>query len=438
MTEVLNKEQIISRLQELVTSEQIDLDADHLKKASEDFYRKYPQAHQIYTAARPVAIVYPNNTAEVAQILKYANEQGINVIARTGNSSIERGLESAREPHIIVDGSHLNKIVQLDVENQQLTAQAGLPLVIAEKYLNDKHLTTGHLPQSQPLADFGGLVATRSIGQLSTYYGGIEDLLVGLEAVMADGTIIRIKNEPRRSVGPDLRHLFLGSEGALAFITEVTVKVFPYLPQNYHYLAYNVATMRAGFQILRQVMVNGYKPSIIRLYDPVDWSQYFPENKQPILIFRSEGPKKISDATAQGIQEIVQKSSQVPPIQPLEPIIDWFQNLTWDQTNVDQEVQQMQKLPYVGFTTEIAAPWSTVADIFEAVTTRVKQEIPNLLGIGGHSSHSYVNGTNIYFVYAFKVVDVAPEEEMARYHDPLNKTRIRQFIPLIKKAVSLF
>ncbi|MCT6806991.1 MAG: FAD-binding oxidoreductase, partial [Bombilactobacillus sp.] len=283
MTEALNKEQIISRLQELVTSKQIDLDADHLKKASEDFYRKYPQAHQIYTAARPVAIVYPNNTAEVARILKYANEQGINVIARTGNSSIERGLESAREPHIIVDGSHLNKIVQLDVENQQLTAQAGLPLVIAEKYLNDKHLTTGHLPQSQPLADFGGLVATRSIGQLSTYYGGIEDLLVGLEAVMADGTIIRIKNEPRRSVGPDLRHLFLGSEGALAFITEVTVKVFPYWPQNYHYLAYNVATMRAGFQILRQVMVNGYKPSIIRLYDPVDWSQYFPENKQPIL-----------------------------------------------------------------------------------------------------------------------------------------------------------
>lgn len=426
MTEVLNREQIISRLQELVTSEQIDLDADHLKKASEDFYRKYPQAHQIYTAARPVAIVYPNNTAEVARILKYANDQRINVIARTGNSSIERGLESAREPHIIVDGSHLNKIVQLDVENQQLTVQAGLPLVIAEKYLNDNHLTTGHLPQSQPLADFGGLVATRSIGQLSTYYGGIEDLLVGLEAVMADGTIIRIKNEPRRSVGPDLRHLFLGSEGALAFITEVTVKVFPYLPQNYHYLAYNVATMRAGFQILRQVMVNGYKPSIIRLYDPVDWSQYFPENKQPILIFRSEGPKKISDATAQGIQEIVQKSSQVTPIQPLEPIIDWFQNLTWDQTNVDQEVQQMQKSPYVGFTTEIAAPWSTVADIFEAVTTRVKQEIPNLLGIGGHSSHSYVNGTNIYFVYAFKVADVAPEEEMARYHDPLNKIIVEE------------
>lgn len=54
------------------------------------------------------------------------------MIARISNFSIELDLESAREPHIIVDGSHLNKIVQLDVENQQLTAQAGLPLVIAE------------------------------------------------------------------------------------------------------------------------------------------------------------------------------------------------------------------------------------------------------------------------------------------------------------------
>ena len=94
-----------------------------------------------------------------------------------------------------------------------------------EKLANEKGLTTGHSPQSSPLAHLGGLVATRSIGQFSTYYGGIEDMLCGLGAILPNGETVRIKNAPRRSAGPDLRHFFLGSEGAWAFMTEITVKL---------------------------------------------------------------------------------------------------------------------------------------------------------------------------------------------------------------------
>ena len=62
--------------------------------------------------------------------------------------------------------------------------------------------TMNHCPQSQPLACLGGLTATRSIGQFSTYYGGIEDLVCGLEAVLPNGEVVRIRNVPRRSAGP--------------------------------------------------------------------------------------------------------------------------------------------------------------------------------------------------------------------------------------------
>ncbi|MBW6098749.1 FAD-binding protein [Escherichia coli] len=72
----------------------------------------------------------------------------------------------------------------------------------AENALREKGYTTGHSPQSKPLAQMGGLVATRSIGQFSTLYGAIEDMVVGLEAVLADGTVTRIKNVPRRAAGP--------------------------------------------------------------------------------------------------------------------------------------------------------------------------------------------------------------------------------------------
>ncbi|WP_171025047.1 FAD-binding protein [Lacticaseibacillus zeae] len=321
----------------------------------------------------------------------------------------------------------LNQILKFDPEDMQLTVQAGVPLKQAEDWLNEKGYTTGHLPQSQPLADFGGLVATRSIGQLSTLYGGIEDMVVGLEAVMPDGRIVRIKNVPRRSVVPNIRHVFIGNEGSLAFITEVTVKLVPYLPDTYHYLAYTVDTMREGFHLLRDIVATGYRPSVIRLYDAQDWSQFYPKHaEKPVLIFRTEGPQPLSDATAGAIKSMVEASDQTQPYEPLDEIIDWFKHLTWTQKEVDAEVNQLEKTPLVGFTTEVAANWHEIVNIFEAVTARVKKEIPNLCGIGGHSSHSYVNGTNLYFVYAFIDAEDDPAGEMARYHDPINKIIVEE------------
>ena len=116
--------------------------------------------------------------------------------------------------------------------DMQVTCQCGVPLQDLDDMLREQGLTTGHSPQSKPLAQMGGLVATRSIGQFSTLYGGIEDMVVGLEVVFPNGKICRIKNVPRRAVGPDIRHIVIGNEGALCYITEVTVKMFKYQPNN--------------------------------------------------------------------------------------------------------------------------------------------------------------------------------------------------------------
>ena len=83
----------------------------------------------------------------------------------------------------------MNKIVSIDIENMQATVQCGVPLQVLDDQLREQGYTTGHSPQSKPIAQLGGLVATRSIGQLSTLYGGIEDMVVGVEAVFPDGGI---------------------------------------------------------------------------------------------------------------------------------------------------------------------------------------------------------------------------------------------------------
>lgn len=89
------------------------------------------------------------------------------------------------------------------------------------------HLTVGHWPQSMALSTVGGWVACRGAGQYSTRYGKIEDLVVGLDVVLADGTLIHTGGAPRAAHGPDLTQLFVGSEGTLGIIVGVHLRARP-------------------------------------------------------------------------------------------------------------------------------------------------------------------------------------------------------------------
>ena len=78
----------------------------------------------------------------------------------------------------------------------------------------------------------------------------------------------------------------------------------------------------------------------------------------------------------------------------------------------------------MGFTTEVSGCWSCIHEIYESVINRIRTEFAHaddITMLGGHSSHSYQNGTNMYFVYDYNVVDCKPEEEIDKYHNPLNK-----------------
>src|SRR5690625_7254549 len=97
----------------------------------------------------------------------------------------------------------MKKIIHLDEDNLTVTAQSGVILRDLETYLKQNNYTGGHFPQSIELAQLGGLVSTRSSGQFSTKYGNIEDLLLGLEAVLPTGEFIRFIDVLRCSVGPD-------------------------------------------------------------------------------------------------------------------------------------------------------------------------------------------------------------------------------------------
>src|SRR3984957_18867637 len=226
----LNRESIVAAMTELLGPDAVETGDEQLKAASVDRFKKSTAVHGIYDGPIPAAIVYPGSTADVAAILRFAEQNLVNVVPRTGRTATEGGLETVVEDSLVVDGSRLNAILSVDPVDMMATVQCGVGLQHLEDTVRAQGLTTGHSPQSKPLAQLGGLVATRSIGQFSTLYGGIEDLVVGLEAVFPGGQVARIKNVPRRAAGPDIRHIVIGSEGALCFITEVPAKLFPYHP----------------------------------------------------------------------------------------------------------------------------------------------------------------------------------------------------------------
>jgi alkyldihydroxyacetonephosphate synthase len=428
----LNRRSIVAEMTELLGPGAVETGNEQLKAASVDRFKKYTAVHGIYDGPIPAAIVYPSCTADVAAILRFAEENLVNVVPRTGRTATEGGLETVVEDSLVVDGSRMNTILSIDSVDMMATVQCGVGLQELEDILRAQGLTTGHSPQSKPLAQLGGLVATRSIGQFSTLYGGIEDMVVGLEAVFPGGQVTRIKNVPRRAAGPDIRHIVIGSEGALCFITEVTVKLFRYRPQNNRYFGFLVADFADGVDALRELITAGYRPSVCRVYSPEDARQHFADFYQgrSVVVFVAEGPKGIVEATAAAIEELF--AGRIHQRVESSRIERWFENLNWGQDQIDAEQSTMLEHSHLGYTTEVSVNWSQVSNLFDAVMARIRGEFPradDLTMLGAHSSHSYQTGTNLYFVYDY-TINCSPREEIEIYHKPLNAIIVEEALRL--------
>ncbi len=407
----MDKKLLISGLQALVGDGRVLTDEETILAASKDYigFRSYERFDGIFNVPRAACVVKPKCTEDVSKVLAYLNENKVDVVPRTGGSSVTMGLEP-QCGGVILDGSDMNEVLELNETDMWITVRCGTPMAYIEDYLQARGYTTGHSPQSLPMAHVGGLIATRSIGQFSTLYGGIEDIVLGLEAVLADGTVVRIKNNPRRSVGPDLRHMFIGSEGMLGFITEATLKFHKYRPETRWMNAYGIRGMKNGLDFIRRLMTDGYRPAVVRLHDETEVAHTF-HNAAPegycLLILLADGPKPITGAIGAAVEELL-KGYDVVDLGK-KPVESWIVHRNDVCERMDQPVYYSQGA--VADTCEISAPWSQIGGIYAAVKERLPREMENLVSIGGHSSHSYLNGTNIYFTFGFLARKGVPVRE---------------------------
>lgn len=384
---------VITKLKDLLGHDRVHQDNELLAKRSTDTWPlKMVQKAVGATTEQPLCVVQPKSTKEVATLLQFLNEENIPAVPYGGGSGVNGGSQPNNES-VIIDVGNMSDIVKLDEENLTVTTKPGIVHRDLENYLNEHGYISGHYPQSIDLAQIGGLVATRSSGQYSTKYGNIEDLVVGLEAVSPTGEIIRIKNVPRRSTGPDLRQLLIGSEGTLGIITEITIKIFP-KPVDRWMCAYGIKSMRDGLRIIQTFMQVGWSPAVVRLHDPLEaaksYTGYLAEDES-ILLILSEGPDGYAQVEGKAIDKIIRDGGGRSVGE--EPVELWLEH----RNNTD-ELEEYTSQGIIVDTIEVAANWSDIATIYEKVTDRLKEEVSELLLVTGHSSHSYTQGTNMYFI----------------------------------------
>ena len=176
-----------------------------------------------HAAARPDAVAFPASTDEVAAIVRICAADKIPIVPFGMGSSLE-GHVNAIRGGISIDLTRMTRVVRLSPEDMDVTVEAG----ITRRTLDDRLKNTGLMFPIDPGADatIGGMTATRASGTTAVRYGTMRENVLGLTLVLAVGRVIRTGSRARKSsAGYDLTRLFVGSEGTLGVITEVTLRL---------------------------------------------------------------------------------------------------------------------------------------------------------------------------------------------------------------------
>ncbi len=260
-------EMVRSELEEVVGEGHVSTtDSDRLIYSSDWFWGSQMWLDRGQPLSRPDYIVHPGSVEEVSALLEIANSYRIPVIPWGGGS----GTQGAALPvygGIILDLKRLDQLIEIDEQSLTVTAQAGINGTRLEWELNERGLTLPHYPASANCATLGGYLAPRGSGTISTKYGKSEDLVMSMQIVLPDGSIIRTPRVPSHASGPDFARLFLGTEGTLGVITEATMQV-DYLPETRLFRAVLFEDTRQALEAGRLMMTRRLDPTVIRLYDP--------------------------------------------------------------------------------------------------------------------------------------------------------------------------
>lgn len=351
---------------------------------------------------RPEVAFRPHFPEQVSELLVWANRRGVPVTARGAGSDVV-GACLPVSGGILLDVSNLNKILVLDEPGLFVKVSAGMLGSVLEAELSKRGFTLHHSPQSLGRSSVGGWVATRACGQFSSRWGGIEELVLAVTVVLPDGTVVSTPLVPRASEGPDLKSLFIGSEGTLGVILDVTMRIFP-IPEYNRLESICFPTLEQGLHGMQRIMQSGLQPFLARLYDADEsphvarWSKSsFPAGGN-LLLLGFEGLRDVVEVEYEAAMRLVGLHEPIC----LGPAIaeGWMANRN-DVSSLERRVEQPGG---IADTIEVAHFWGQIYGLHQALTTELKALVPTVLG---HFSHAYPQGVSLYMILFGQETDAA-------------------------------
>lgn len=349
--------------------------------------------------ARPGLVVRPANTEQVVATLAHCQEAGIPVTPMAGRSGVCGGAVPAFGG-IALDLSALTGVISLDEESLVADVRAGTfgPDLEAALRARGSGYTLGHWPQSIDLSTVGGWLACRSAGQYSTRYGKIEDMVVGLTVVLADGRIVKTEGGgPRAATGPNLTQLFVGSEGTLGVITAATLRVHP-VPGADGRRAYAFDTFDGGVDACRRILRRGATPAVLRLYDPIESQRQFECPGICVLVVLDEGDRLVVDATLSVVDEECSDPGRAGAA-AAEPLDEELVERWLAHRNDVSALAPLWQAGVVVDTAEVAGLWGALPSLAYDVLGTLRG-IEGTLVASVHQSHAYSDGACLYFTFA--------------------------------------
>lgn len=277
--------------------------ADTISHAVDFWPRALISARELGWPKGPTWVVWPGAAAEVAQVLRIASAHSIPVIPFGAGSSMVGGASPrGDDPVIVINTKRMSTLLDLDEVSLVAHVQAGVVGVELEERLNQHGFSLGHVPTSMTNATLGGWLSTRSAGLMSSRYGRISDMCLGLTAVLADGQVVHTRVAPRRATGPDLAHLLLGAEGTLGVITAAHLRLHQ-LPIHRQFDAFRFESLGRASGALCRLLARGVRPLVTRIQE---------DPRQ-----RKEGDGACGEAAAEAVAEATAAAPVPAPAQDL-------------------------------------------------------------------------------------------------------------------------